>query len=107
MNRLISSLKRELTPDNPSITTSTLLSPVSVILRSSKARFPLMMRLHSKKLSRTDKASWTATLTPKRKNMTRSERNLREFVTPSSRLEWIPRARMKRRSSAIRDSDFV
>jgi len=39
--------------------------------------------------------------------MTRSERNLREFVTPSSRLEWIPRARMKRRSSAIRDSDFV
>jgi len=64
------------------------------------------MRKPLKKLLRTDRVSWTAILTPKKKNTMRSARNLRVFVTLSSK-PVLTKAKSKRRSSATKDSDFV
>jgi len=63
----------------------------------------------SKKPLRTDKASLTATLMLKKRNMMRREKSCRAFVILSLSPEWIRRVRMLKRkmSSAMRVFDFV
>jgi len=95
-------------PDNPSTTTSTQSNPVSVTQKNSREKSPRKMNKLLNKLSRTDKASWTATLMLTKKNMTKRENNCKESAIQSSKPEPTRREKMNNnKNSVMMDFDLI